>query len=114
MANVNTWNAIVTETYSSFVEVGTVRNHDATATFNGYNSECMSLSVSNIEKISDTGHTALPADYPVFMDWHGCIVLPSFSGEWGDVDSITFTVFGCTPLAAQPTTWGAVKAKYKN
>jgi hypothetical protein len=30
------------------------------------------------------------------------------------VDSITFTVFGCTPLATQPTTWGEIKAKYKD
>jgi hypothetical protein len=34
-------------------------------------------------------------------------------GEWGDVDSITYTIFGCTPLATQPSTWGGVKAMYR-
>jgi hypothetical protein len=66
-ANITTWNAIVTETYASFVEVGTVRNHDASATFNGYNSECMSISVTNNEKTGiRTTSPPLPAGYPTF------------------------------------------------
>ncbi|HKW13037.1 MAG TPA: hypothetical protein VJS69_00985 [Candidatus Krumholzibacteria bacterium] len=114
-ANINTWTAIVTETYSNFIEVGTVRNHDATATFNGYNQDCMSLSVTNAEKFGDSNSGALPANFPDLLNWIGCVTLPATApGEWGDVDGITFTVFGCTPLATQPTTWGAVKSKYRN
>jgi hypothetical protein len=114
-ANVTSWNAIVTETYSNFVEVGTVRNHDANATFVGYTPECMNLSVSNIEKFGDTNHGPLPANFPDFWFWNPCADIGTAGpGEWGDVDSITYTIFGCVPLATTPTTWGAVKSKYRN
>jgi hypothetical protein len=115
-ANITTWNAIVTETYASFVEVGTVRNHDASATFNGYSAECMSISVSNTEKTGDSNTSPpLPANYPDFLNWVGCATMPTdVPGEWGDVDSITYTIFGCTPLATQQSSWGAVKSLYRN
>jgi len=115
LANITTWTAIVTETYASFVEVGTVRNHDASATFTGYTSECMSLSVTNTEKLGDTNGGPLASNYPDFWYWSPCVDIGTTGpGEWGDVDSITYTIFGCTPLATQPTTWGAVKSMYKN
>jgi hypothetical protein len=114
-ANINTWNAIVTESYASFVVVGTVRNHDANATFNGYTSDCMSLSVSNTVKLGDTAGGPLPASYPDFWYWNPCVNTGTAGpGEWGDVNGITFTIFDCQPVAVQPTTWGAVKSKYKN
>lgn len=115
MANITTWTAIVTETYSNFVEVGTIRNHDASATFTGYTQDCMSLSVTNTEKLGDSNTSPpLPANFPDFLNWNGCVTMPSdVPGEWGDVDSITFTVFGCTPLATESTTWGAVKSLYR-
>jgi hypothetical protein len=109
---VSTWNAIVTETYLGFVEVGTVRNHNATAKFDHYNDQCMSLSVTNIEKLDDTSGAALPADYPVFWDWVGCA--PSgTTGEWGDVDSITMSIIGCV-VATEQKSWGSVKAMYRD
>jgi hypothetical protein len=116
LANINTWVGIVTETYSNFQEVGTVRNHNATANFVGYNQECMSLVIQNTEKLGDTVKTGpLPADYPSFWNWIGCYDQGSNGpGEWGDVDSITFTVTDCQSVATEPTTWGAVKAKYRN
>jgi hypothetical protein len=117
MANINTWNAIVTETYSAFNEVATVRNHDATATFQGYNQECMNLAVSNIEKVSDTVKSGgpVPATYPDFWNWIGCVSEGvNGPGEWGDVDGITFTILGCETVATQPSSWGKVKAMYRN
>jgi len=116
-ANINTWIAIVTETYSAFNEVGTVRNHNATATFNGYNKECMSLAISNIEKISDTVKSGgpVPAGYPSFWNWIGCFDEgPDGPGEWGDVDSITLTITGCETIATEQRSWGAVKALYRD
>jgi hypothetical protein len=57
----------------------------------------------------------LPANFPSFWNWIGCYNQgPAGPGEWGDVDSITFTVTDCQAVATQPTTWGAVKAKYRN
>jgi hypothetical protein len=112
LANINTWTAIVTETYSNFVEVGTVRNHNASATFTVYNDQCMSLSVTNVEKLGDTDGGALPADYPIFWDWVVCA--PSGStGEWGDVDSITFSILGCV-VSTEQKSWGSVKAMYRD
>jgi len=115
LANINQWNAIVTETYSNFIEVGTVRNHDANATFVGYTEECMSLSVTNIEKLGDTNTGALPAGYPNFWYWQPCADIGTTGpGEWGDVDSITFTIFGCTPLKTEQKSWGEIKTLYRD
>jgi hypothetical protein len=112
--NVNTWIAIVTETYANFVEVGTIRNHSATATFNGYNTQCMSLAVSNIEKRGDTNGGPLAANYPDFWTWFGCVnVGTAGPGEWGDVDSITMTIRSCETVSTEKTSWGAVKALYR-
>lgn len=113
LANINSWVAIVTETYAAFVEVGTVRNHNANATFTGYTQECMTLDVTNIEKLSDTNHGALPATYPVFWDWFVCAPAVG-SGEWGKVDAITFTILGCPTVGVTQQTWGAVKAMYRD
>jgi hypothetical protein len=115
VANINQWNATITETYAGFVEVGSVRDHDANATFVGYGEECMNLSLTNNEKLGDTGDGPLPAGYPNFWYWNPCADIGTVGpGEWGDVDSITFTIFGCAGLATEAKSWGAVKALYKN
>jgi hypothetical protein len=113
LANINSWVAIVTETYAAFVEVGTVRNHNANATFTGYTQECMTLDVTNIEKLSDTNHGALPATFPAFWDWFVCAPAVG-SGEWGDVDAITFTILGCPTVGVTESSWGKVKAMYRD
>jgi hypothetical protein len=115
MANVNTWIAIVTETFSNFVEVGTVRNHNASATFVGFNNECMALNVENIEKLGDTTGGPLPVGFPNFWDWFTCSdVGTAGPGEWGDVDSITFSITGCETVSTEEKTWGGVKALYRD
>jgi hypothetical protein len=114
MANITNWTAIVTEQYADSVEVGTVRNHNARAMFTGYSEKCMSLSISNAEKLGDTTGGPLPANYPDFWNWVGCVDIGTAGpGEWGDVDSITFTIIGCETVATQPVTWGAVKGLYR-
>jgi hypothetical protein len=112
LANINTWTATVTETYSAFVEVGTVRNHSANATFIGFNQECMDLNVTNVEKLGDTNGGPLPATFPLFWNWIGCAPTAS-PGEWGDVDGITFVILGCT-VGVEESSWGAVKAMYRD
>ncbi len=114
LASIDTWVAIVTETYANFVEVGTVRNQNATATFVAYNTECMALSVSNAEKLGDTTGGPLPANFPNFWDWFVCAdVGTAGPGEWGDVDSITFSITGCETVSIEQKTWGGVKAIYR-
>lgn len=116
LANIDTWVGTVTETYAAFQEVGTVRNHNATATFVGYNQECMSLVIQNVEKLSDTVKSGgpLPPNYPTFWNWIGCFDEGTAGpGEWGSVDSITFTIQGCETVATEQKTWGNVKAMYR-
>lgn len=114
-ATVNTWTAIVTETYANFVEVGTVRNHNSTATFNDYPNECLNLAISNLEKTGATDTMGpLPANFPFFMDGSNCGPAANPNGEWGDVDSITFTIIGCPTIRTEAKSWGAVKAMYRN
>ncbi len=112
--DINSWVAIVTETYSAFVEVGTTRNHNANATIQGYGEDCMTLDVTNIEKLGDTATDGpLPANFPVFWNWIGCAPTTG-SGEWGDVDSITFVILGCPTIGVSESSWGAVKAMYRD
>lgn len=115
MANITVWIAIVTETYQNFVEVGTVRNHNAQGTFTLYGGKCMDLSISNVEKRGDTNGGPLPANYPDFWSWFVCNnVGTAGPGEWGDVDSITFTIRNCGGVSTAAVTWGAVKSLYRD
>jgi hypothetical protein len=115
LADITSWNAIVTETYSNHVEVGTIRNHDARALFQGYTQTCMSLSISNTVKRGDTTAGPLPAGYPDFWYWQPCSNIGTAGpGEWGDVTGITYSIFGCEPVATEKATWGAVKSLYRD
>jgi len=79
-ATVDTWVATVTEQYSNFVEVGTVKTVNATASFVNYPDACIVLALSNLEKHGD-GET-LPTDDPLFT-------YPDLTGRairWGRPD----------------------------
>lgn len=111
-ATVDTWIATVTEQYLAFVEVGTVKTVNATASFVGYPEICIVLALSNLQKHGD-GPT-LPPGYPPFMDGGSCTLLGDTGpGEWGEVDDITYSVLGCT-VKTEESSWGAVKARYSN
>lgn len=110
---VDTWNATVTETYSNFVEVGTVKTVNATATFVGFPETCIVLALSNLEKHGD-GATLPPPGvlaYPDFIDGANCNTAAG-PGEWGEVDDITYSILGCT-VGTQDKSWGSVKALYR-
>lgn len=109
-AVVDTWIATVTEQYSAFVEVGTVKTVNATASFVGYPEVCIVLALSNLEKHGD-GPTHPGGSYPVFLDGGSCTPTNG-PGEWGEVDDITYSILGCT-VGTEETSWGAVKALYK-
>jgi len=113
-AAIDTWTAIITETYSGGLRVGSVRTISASATFNGYNADCMSLEVSNTEMIGSTllGHV-LPVDYPDFWYWLPCASVGTAGpGEWGTVEGITFSITGCT-IPVEQTSWGRIKQIYE-
>jgi hypothetical protein len=109
-ATVDTWIATVTEQYSNFVEVSTIKTVNATASFVGYPDACIVLSLSNLEK-HDDGMT-LPPGYPEFIDNTCTSQGTTGPGEWGEVDDITYSILGCT-VRTEETSWGAVKALYQ-
>ena len=113
LALIDSWTDIVTETYAAFVEVGTVKTQNAAGTFQGYNLDCMTLSLANKEKLGDTNGGPLPAGFPNFWDWTICAdVGTDGPGEWGEVDDITLTITGCETVPVEEKTWGAVKQIY--
>ncbi len=115
VADIDTWTHTVTETFASFVEVGTVWTAVATSTFRGYNDDCMALQISNGVKIGDTDSGTLPADYPNFWDWATCTDLGTAGpGQWGDISQITLSVTDCTTVSTVEKSWGAVKALYQD
>jgi hypothetical protein len=107
-ATVDTWVATVTETYSNFVEVGTVKTVNATASFDGYPDACIVLALSNLEKHGNGD--VLPLGYPEFKD-NSCNAAAG-PGEWGEVDDITYSILGCT-VRTEESSWGSVKALYR-
>jgi len=110
-ATVDTWVATVTEQYSNFVEVATVKTVNATASFVGYPHECIFLALSNLQK-HDDGPT-LPAGYPEFIDNACGSQGTTGPGEWGEVDDITYSILSCPVVRTEETSWGAVKALYR-
>lgn len=113
MANIDTWSAIVTQTFSGGVIVAEVRTVNAQATFVGYNATCTSIQLTNTDKFGDTNTGSLPANFPDFWDWSSCVPIGTAGpGEWGSVSGITFTVTNCAVVPVQEKTWGGVKRLY--
>lgn len=113
-ANITTWSVQVTEQYANNVLIASIRNTFATAQFQGYNSECMDLQISNNEMIGNTDSGAKPGDYPEFWYWNPCGSIGNAGpGEWGTVTDITFIIDGCITIPVEEKTWGSVKAMYQ-
>ena len=114
--NVHTWIAIVTVSYQNFVEMGAVRQDQVLGILAGYDSECVSIAQASGGKRGDTTGGAMEAGYPDFWDGESCADTGTAGpGEWGDVNSIIYSVDGCPwTTATLSTTWGAVKSLYRN
>lgn len=110
-ATVDTWTATVTETYSNFDEVGTVKTVSATASFVGYPDVCIVLALSNQQKHGDGPTLPITPQYPAFID--NTCAGASGPGEWGEVDDITYSILNCT-VSTKESTWGAIKARYRD
>lgn len=88
--------------------VGSVSDHSVDAHIVGYPANCVAFGIGNGVWL---GSGASAADYPDYRD-AGCAAGPA-NGHWGDIRDLTVTVLGCE-VSTQPTSWGAVKALYKN
>ena len=114
-ATIDMWTATITETYSGGVIAGSVRTINATAMFDGYNAQCMALSLQNTEMVGSTLlGGSLPMNYPDFWYWSPCASVGTTGpGEWGTVEGITFTIQDCETNPATPATWGQIKQLYE-
>jgi len=112
--------------YSNNVIVGAVSDHAFGAHLQGYNDNCVGWAIAigslrggtppGLPPFNYVGGGALQsvksAAYPDFPG-AGCALSPVGTGHWEDIRDITLTVEGCV-VATEPSTWGSVKAKYRN
>jgi hypothetical protein len=100
-----------TLTYQNFQVVGaTATVVHMTAQFIPYGDDCMSLVINNNEELGTTDGGPETANYPAFLDG-GCSATRTH-GSWGDSDSFTLTISGCT-IPTRTSTWGQIKALYE-
>jgi hypothetical protein len=121
---VSTYIEIRTITYAGSKIKGAVSDHAITAQIQGYNDACLTWGIANGTLRGGANPTApLPFDFTVlqsvksaaYPDYPGagCVLGPNGPGHWEDIDDITISVAGCS-VATAPSTWGAVKAKYRD
>jgi hypothetical protein len=89
--------------------VGSVSDHGVSAHLQGYTATCVTWAIGNGVWLGNSP-APKPADYPDFHDAN-CGVTGG-SGHWGDIRDLTISVQGCA-VATQPSTWGGVKALYR-
>jgi len=133
----NPWNggdAVYTGIIDSYTEirtiqtaggkiVGAVSDHAVNAHLQGYPQTCIAWAIGNgVLRGGDAPSLPLPFDYGVlqsakssaYPDYHDSSCTPGNGpGHWDDIRDLTLSITGCT-VATEPTTWGAVKSKYRD
>lgn len=104
--------------------VGAVSDHALSATIQGYPNSCVAWAIGNgvlrggtppgAPKAFNYGvlQSVKGAGYPDYPD-AACVLNPSGPGHWDDIRDLTLSIAGCT-LATEKSTWGNVKAMYRN
>ena len=122
---IDTYTEVRTIQYVSSKIVGATSDHSVSAHIQGYPESCVAWGIGNgVLRGGDTGITApfplnlavLTAprspDYPAYPV-AGCALSPLGPGHWDDIRDLTISITGCA-VATDPTTWGAIKAKYRD
>jgi hypothetical protein len=130
----NPWDggdAVYTGTIDTYVEIrtiqtvggkitGAVSDHSVSAHIQGYSESCVAWAIGNgvLRGASPDAaflvpplQNAKPADYPAFPN--AACSFGIFPGHWDDIKDLTVTVQGCA-VATEQSTWGNVKAMYRN
>jgi hypothetical protein len=135
----NPWNggdAVYTGTIDIYTEIrtvqyvnghvrGAVSDHSVSAHIQGYSESCVAWAIGNgvlrgatpggapIFDYSPTTSlvSVKPGNYPDFHN-AACAVAGA-NGHWDDIKDLTVTVQGCA-VATEQSTWGNVKAMYRN
>jgi len=122
---ITTYTEIRTIQYVSGKIVGATSDHAVTAQIQGYPQSCVTWGIGNgVLRGGDAGATPLPLNlgilnvarspgYPDYPSASGCVLSPNGPGHWDDIRDLTISVTGCS-VATEPTTWGAVKSKYRD
>jgi hypothetical protein len=129
---IDTYTEMRTIQYVSGKITGATSDHSVNAHIQGYPESCVTWGIGNgVLRGGDaaTGQTPFPFLYfnaqnqPVLQSVKGngypgypiagCALSPAGPGHWDDIRDLTISITGCA-LATEPTTWGAVKAKYRD
>jgi hypothetical protein len=121
---IDTYTEIRTIQYASSKIVGAVSDHSVTAHIQGYPESCIAWAIGNgVLRGGDSPSTPLPFNYGVLQSLKGngypgyplggCALSPQGPGHWDDIRDLTLSVQGCA-VATDPTTWGEIKAKYRD
>lgn len=112
LAAVDTYSETIVLSYLNWVVTGANMTISAVnGHFLGYPETCFSFGIGDkvLRGYTDTG--VKPATYPDFLapDCNPTRVY----GHWDDVEDLTLTILGCQ-VPAQTSTWGEVKALYRD
>jgi hypothetical protein len=105
-------NFIVTATYQFVFGnlLGIRSNVVSWGQIDGY-TDCMEYEINNAAFFGSTDYGPLPANYPPFLDEY-CSTGVWSRGGWGSATQIAIKIKGQCNVAAEPSTWGRVKALY--
>jgi hypothetical protein len=121
---IDTYVEIRTIQTASNLIVGAVSDHNVSAHLQGYNDVCVAWAIGNgvlrggnspsAPKAFNYGvlQSVKPGSYPDYPG-AGCVLSPNGAGHWDDIRDLTLSITGCA-VATQPSTWGAVKSKYRD
>lgn len=130
---IDSYTEIRTVQYVNNIIVGSVSDHAISAHIQGYPESCVSWAIGNgvlrggipgynepaygapLQGAKGSGYPGW-ADYQISSTCEGGLVDAPYSpygGHWDDIRDLTLSITGCT-VATQPSTWGAVKAMYRN
>lgn len=121
---IDTYTEIRTIQYVSGKIVGATSDHSVTAHIQGYPESCVAWGIGNgVLRGGDAATAPFPLNTtvlniprsPNYPDYPGagCVLSASGAGHWDDIRDLTISVTGCA-VATEPTTWGSVKAKYRD
>jgi len=117
---IDTYTEVRTIQWVNNAVVGAVSDHSVTAHIQGYPESCVTWGIGNgVLRGGDYPffnygvlQSLKPANYPDFHSYN-CVLSPTPYGHWDDIRDLTISITGCA-VATEPTTWGAVKAKYRD
>jgi len=120
---IDSYTEIRTVQYVSNSVVGAVSDHAVGAHLQGYSESCVAWAIGNGALRGGTPggapaftyptlQSVKPAGYPGFPD-AACALLPNGNGHWDDIRDLTLSITGCA-VATEKSTWGNVKAMYRN